>query len=296
MSQVLTVSSPTNIYRNEYQPIIIQEYFTSGFFVLVPTVAQDLNIPYDASTWPASVYSLILSCFLLPFGRVADMYGGFPVYVAGTAWLGIWSAIAGASQSSTMLNICRALQGLGPAAVLPSSLMLLGSIYRPGPRKNLVFCTYGAMVVLGFYLGILIAGLAGSFISWRWFFFFGAILSIPTAFIAYLTIPSDVEERRSMGVIMDWWGSVTTVAGLILFVFGFTYASHAPNGWATPYIIVSLVLGILILIAAVYVEGWVAQMPLLPLDIFKVKCMKPLLLGQLIILGSGAVYLLYACY
>jgi MFS family permease len=78
------------------------------------------------------------------------MYGGYPVYVAGMAWLVVWSLIAGFSTNQAMLNFCRALQGLGPAAFLPSSVMILGSIYRPGPRKNLVFSMYGGCAPAGF--------------------------------------------------------------------------------------------------------------------------------------------------
>jgi MFS family permease len=77
------------------------------------------------------------------------MYGGYPVYVAGMIWLTIWSLIAGFSTNEIMLNFCRAFQGLGPAAFLPSSIMILGSVYRPGPRKNLVFSIYGCSAVAG---------------------------------------------------------------------------------------------------------------------------------------------------
>ncbi len=71
-------------------------------------------------------------------GRLSDMYGGKLLFVIGVGWLGIWSVVAGLSQGKMMIIIGRALQGLGPAAFLPSSVMLLGSVYRPGPRKNLV--------------------------------------------------------------------------------------------------------------------------------------------------------------
>jgi MFS family permease len=80
------------------------------------------------------------------------MKGGYPVYVAGLVWLTIWCLIAGFSINDVMLNFCRALQGLGPAAFLPSSVMILGSTYRPGPRKNLVFSIYGACAPMGFFV------------------------------------------------------------------------------------------------------------------------------------------------
>lgn len=129
-----------------------KEYFVSGFIVILPSVAKDLQIPTASSTWPASAFSLTLASFLLIFGRLADMYGGYPVYLLGLIWLAIWSVISGFSRNEVMMNFCRALAGLGPAAFLPSSVMLLGTIYRPGWRKNVVFSIYGACAPLGFFV------------------------------------------------------------------------------------------------------------------------------------------------
>lgn len=117
--------------------LFLQEYFVAGFNVLLPTLTTQLKIPAASTTWPASAFPLTVGSFLLIFGRLADMYGGYIVFILGLGWLSVWSLIAGFSQNQLMLNFCRAGQGLGPAAFLPSGLMLLGSIYRPGPRKNL---------------------------------------------------------------------------------------------------------------------------------------------------------------
>ena len=87
-----------------------------------------MDIPSNAETWPASVFSLVTGAFLLPLGRLADIYGGYIVFNVGLAWFVIWSLIAGFSQNYIMLIVCRALQGFGPAAFLPSGIMLLGSI------------------------------------------------------------------------------------------------------------------------------------------------------------------------
>lgn len=71
-------------------------------------------------------------------GRLSDMFGGKRMFVIGVGWLVIWSIIAGLSRRELLLDCARGLSGLGPAAFLPSSVKLLGSVYRPGPRKNLV--------------------------------------------------------------------------------------------------------------------------------------------------------------
>lgn len=259
-------------------------------------MSADLNIPTATQTWPANAFSLVVASFLLVFGRLADIYGGYPVYIAGIVWLFVWSIVAANAQNELMMDFCRALQGLGPAAYLPSSLMLLGSIYRPGPRKNLIFSIYGAMAPLGFYIGIFFAGVTAQFTTWRWYFYIGAILTAMTGIVAFFSIPSDIHERRQMNVKMDWAGSGLISCGLILVVFAVTDSSHAPNGWATWYIIFTLIVGLILLSIAVYVEGWVAEAPLLPPSLFKVKHMTPLIFGLLLSYGTLGVFLLYSTY
>ncbi|KZF25302.1 MFS general substrate transporter [Xylona heveae TC161] len=275
---------------------VLAEYFVSGFNVVLPSIVTKLNIPSESSTWPASAFSLVISSFLLGFGRLADMHGGYPAYVLGFAWMTVWSVIAGFSQNALMLNFCRALQGLGPASFLVSGLMLLGSIYRPGPRKNVVFSIYGACAPLGFFAGIFFAGLCGQYLTWRWYFWIGACLCAITTVAAYFAIPSDVAERRALGIKMDWYGAILIFAGLVLVVFAITDSSHAPRGWATPYIFVTFVVGALLLAVAVYVEGWVAEHPLVPPDLFRIPYMKPLAVTLFLMYGCLGVYLFYATF
>lgn len=270
----------------------------SGFTVILPTLVQDLNIPAASSTWPASAFSLTVASFLLVFGRTADIFGGYPVYVAGFIWLTIWSLIAGFSANDVMLNFCRALQGLGPAAFLPSSVMILGSIYRPGPRKNLIFSIYGASAPMGFFIGIFFAGVTAEYTTWGWYFWIGTTLSAVTALTAYLTIPSDIMEKRASTTKpkMDWLGSILIVSGLVLFTFAIIDSSHAPQQWNTPYIYTLFIVGCLLLLAAIYVEARVAEQPLLPASLFKVPSMSALVIALFFTYGSLGVFLLYATF
>lgn len=224
------------------------------------------------------------------------MYGGYPVYVFGMAWLSVWSLICGFAINELMLNFCRALQGVGTAAFLPASVMLMGSIYRPGPRKNIVFSIYGACAVIGFFAGIFFAGVAGQYTRWGWFFWIGMILTVITTITSYLYIPNDMAERRKLGIKMDWHGAVIMSVGITLFAFAVIDSAHAPQGWKTPYIFVLFIIGALCLLGAVYVEGWVAEDPLLPPSLFKVKYMTPLCCALFLTYGSLGIFLLYATW
>jgi MFS family permease len=107
--------------------MLVAEYFISGFNILLPDLTEALHIPSNAQTWPASVFSLVICAFLLPFGRIADLFGGYMVFCTGLVWFLIWSIIAGFSQNYVMLIAGRALQVFGPAAFLPSGIKLLGT-------------------------------------------------------------------------------------------------------------------------------------------------------------------------
>jgi len=276
--------------------MFVAEYFISGFNVLLPDVAIALSIPSNAQTWPASVFALVTGAFLLPLGRLADIFGGYVVFNAGLAWFLLWSIIAGFSRNYVMLIICRALQGFGPAAFLPSGIMLLGSIYRPGPRKNLVFSLYGAFAPMGFFAGIFFAGVAAQFLTWGWFFWIGSCILAPVGGVSWLCIPNRTKDRVKGEVKMDWWGTATVIPGLVLIIFALTDGSHAPRGWTTPYIPVTFVVGWLFLCAFVYIEGWVADQPLLPANMFAVKGMKPLAIALFLQYGTFGIFLFYASF
>lgn len=191
-----------------------------------------------------------------------------------------------------MLICCRALQGLGPAAFLPSGVMLLGSTYRPGPRKNLVFSLYGALSPVGFFAGIFCGGISGEYLSWSWYFWIGAIFLFVVTPVAFLAAPSKPIPTQDIG--MDWWGVCTIVPGLVLTVYAITDSSHAPHGWAAPQIYLSFMIGIIFLGCAFYTQGWVAKAPLLPFDLFMVPSMVPLLLSLFFSFGVFGIYLFYS--
>lgn len=153
----------------------LTEYFVSGFTVILPTLIRELDIPQISSVWPATAIFLVIASTLLVFGRLGDIWRGYPVFLWGIAWLLTWSVIAGFSINPLMLDFCRALQGLGAAAFLPTGVMLIGSLYRPGRRKNLVFAIYGTSAVFGFFGGIFVAGVVGQFLRWGFYLWIGAI-------------------------------------------------------------------------------------------------------------------------
>jgi len=272
----------------------LTEYFVSGFPVLLPTLIRKLDIPQATSVWPATAFSLVIASTLLVFGRLGDMWGGYPIFLCGLAWLLVWCVIAGFSVNPLMLDICRALQGLGAAAFLPTGVMLMGSLYRPGPRKNLVFAIYGTSGVFGFFGGIFVAGLVGSFLRWGFYFWIGAILTAITVTTSIWWVPySRLPKLNPNGIKMDYPGAFAIITGLTLTVFAITQSAHAPSGWGTPYIPTCFVLGVLSLLSAAYIEIRISSHPLLPASVFTTSSMTPLLLALFLLYGTWGIFSVY---
>ncbi|KAF5001495.1 hypothetical protein FDECE_10933 [Fusarium decemcellulare] len=272
------------------------EFFVSGFHIILPPLAIELDIPEASRTWPSSVFSLVAGALLLPLGRLSDMHGAYMTFTTGLAWFCLWCLVAGFSQNYITLIVCRALQGIGAAAFMPAGVTLLGKTYRPGPRKNLVFALYGAFAPLGFFVGILIGGVAGELLTWRWYFWIGAIMLAVICIIAIISVPRDFRTQPPHDLRMDWPGVATIVPGLILLVYAVTDSSHAQNGWASPQIIVTFVASACFLALAVYIEGWVVANPLVPFDLFSSGYMAVLVVALFFAYGTYGIFLFYSSF
>ena len=265
---------------------------TSGFNVLLPALLNEIDIAPENRTWPTNIYTLVVGAFLLPFGRLADMYGGNIVFFAGLAWAMVWTLIGGFSNGFAMLLATRALQGLGIAAVLPSGIALLGNTYRPGPRKNLIFSLYGGCAPFGFFAGIFFAGLSAEVLTWGWWFWIACLLFAVIMVLSLACIPRRLDFRPDMK--MDWIGCATIIPALFLLVYAITDSARA--GWASARILAPFLIGLALLGVFVYVEGWLAEDPLLPASTFEAKGTAVLFLQLFIAYGSFGIYIFYASF
>lgn len=214
-------------------------------------------------SWYIAAYSLTVGTFILIAGRLGDIFGHKLLLVIGFSWYGFWSLIAGLSvysHSPIFFDICRSLQGVGPAVLLPNSLAILGRTYPPGRRKEMAFSLFGATAPGGAVVGGAFSSLLAERAWWPWAYWCMAIVCCLAGgcaiFVIPPTPPSSTSDRS-----FDFFGSITGVAGLVLINIAWNQAPVV--GWGTPYVIVLLILGIFLLVAFVVIEKKVSQ-PLVP--------------------------------
>lgn len=127
------------------------------------------NDPGELSWFPAA-YSLTVGTFILISGRMGDMWGHRRMFVIGFLWYGLWSMLAGFSVWSNQIyfDCCRALQGIGPAMLLPNGVAIFGRTYRPGLRKAMAFSLFGATAPGGYVTGAAFSSIFAQLVWWPW--------------------------------------------------------------------------------------------------------------------------------
>ncbi|CRG92788.1 putative MFS-type transporter C1683,03c [Talaromyces islandicus] len=207
------------------------------------------------TAWYPAAYGLTSGTFMLAFGRVGDMIGHKTLFVGAWSWSCLWALLAGISvysDSQVFFDICRAFQGMGAAALVPSALAILGSIYKPGPRKNLAFSLYASGAPIGFTLGAVFAGLLAQLAGWPWAFYINAIVCLIYALFALVFVPDLGKKPNSKHGSFDYLGTFTIVSGLILLNFAWNRAPEA--GWKSAQCISTLIIGLLLIIAFFPIE------------------------------------------
>ncbi|KAH8809231.1 hypothetical protein F5884DRAFT_794875 [Xylogone sp. PMI_703] len=220
-------------------------------------------------SWYAAAYSLTVGTFILPAGRLGDVFGHKRFFIAGFLWLALWSLLAGFSAYSNQIFFacCRAFQGIGPALLLPNAIAILGRTYEPGRRKDMIFSLFGATAPGGFVIGGVFSALFAEKVWWPWGYWVTAMVSCVLALLGVLVIPHTPtigaagEGFMEVFSRLDGLGAITGVVGLVL--INFAWNQGPVVGWPTPYVYVLLIVGFLFIAAFVYVEAH-AKHPLVP--------------------------------
>ena len=111
------------------------------------------------------------------------------------------------------------------------------------------------------------AGLLTTYASWRWAFYLQAIMTVCFVVAVYFFVPNDARTVTRREPI-DWFGALLVSAGLCSFCFALTDAETSPNGWATSYIIVALILGVVCIGLFIWLQARL-KYPLMPLTIWR---------------------------
>ncbi|MEU5766335.1 MFS transporter [Streptomyces asoensis] len=230
--------------------------------VALPDMARALDASLSDLQWVVDGYALALAALLLGAGATADILGRRRVHVAGTVLFATASLLCGLAHGPDALVAARALQGVGAAAMLATTLPLLGAVYQ-GRQRSAALGVWGAVSGAAAAVGPVLGGLLAEGPGWRWIFW----VNLPVSVVAvWLTLKAVPESRGPRGMRVDWAGTVT----FAVFAGGTAYAvvRAGTDGWTAPATLISFALAALALACFVPAERRAAH-PLLDLSLLR---------------------------
>ncbi len=252
-------------------------FMLSAVGVCLPAIGREYAASAIALSLVESVFLCVNAMFLLPFGRAGDIFGRGGVFLLGLVLFALCTVALTLAPDMNSFLVIRAVQALGGAMTLATGLALLYDAF-PIEERGRALCLSVSGIFLGISAGPFLGGIIASQFGWRWMFYAGMA---PCA-VAILVCLRNLDWRLSPkpGGRFDWWGAVTSAAGIGFLVFGSAHTEQV-LGW------LGLGCGAALLGVFLAIERR-AQAPLVHLDLFFAN--RPFCLGvaALFIVSSAA--------
>ncbi len=196
----------------------------SAVNIALPAMAAEFHMDAISLSWIATAYLLAAAIFLVPFGKIADIYGRKRVYLYGIAIFTAASLVMTMVPTTALLIAVRIVQGFGGAMIFGTGIAILTSVFPPGERGK-ALGIYLTAVYSGLTLGPFLGGVLTQELGWRSIFF----VNVPIGIIACILIlrELDGEWAECVGERFDLPGSVIYAAALVAVMYGFSLVPAA---------------------------------------------------------------------
>lgn len=230
-------------------------FLSTALNIAIPSMASDFGMLPDTLTWVVTVFLIASASFLLPFGKISDVYGRRRTYTLSLVGFCISTLCAAFAPSLPFLLALRIVQGMFLAAIYVSYMPLLLAITTEACQGRILGIAV-SLTYLGLSLGPVLGGMLSQFAGWRCIFIASALLTG----IAYCIIRPVHEEWYAKGApFVNIVSSFLSVSGILCFLAGL-------SSFETNSFFVWLGLGLLVLF--IFHESR-SYHPLLPLFIFR---------------------------
>ncbi|MFD7058960.1 MFS transporter [Streptomyces sp. NPDC059906] len=227
--------------------VLVVPMSISGAAVALPDIGKDLDTSGAPLMWVVNVYNLLFAAVTLVAGSLSDLFGRRRVFVIGGGLFALGSLVSALAPHILLLDLSRAVAGVGAAGVLASSGAILATTFD-GAARTRAFAAMGTVVGIGIAFGPTLSGWLVGSLGWRASFLFYVVVLV----FVLLGSVRIAESRAGERPRVDVPGVVTFVLGLALVMVGLVQGPE--SGWGNPLIVVALLLGVALLVAFALVE------------------------------------------
>jgi EmrB/QacA subfamily drug resistance transporter len=257
----------------------------------VPVMARALHETELNMKAVLASYALSLAVFIPASGWVADRFGTRRVFAAAIGMFTLASVLCGLCRSVPLLVLCRLVQGMGGAMMVPVGRLTL---VRTFPKEELVRAMSFVAIpsLIGPLIGPALGGAIVSVLSWTYIFFLNVPIGLAGLLLVYLHLPDYRSENMPkldvMGMV--YFGAGIGLLSWVLEVFGEHHSGSIALGLAG--------LAALGLLAAYVIHARRLEHPLLDLGLVRLRTFRSSVAGGFVTrLGvGGAPFLLPLLY
>lgn len=233
----------------------------TGASLAMPEIGADLGAGLAATQWVVNGYNACFAGFLVFTGSLADVLGRRRIFVFGLALFCVTSAASVLVGDILLLNVLRALGGVGAAAAVTGGGSILALTFE-GAARTRVFSMLGTVIGTGLAFGPTISGLLVEWRGWPAVFGVPAIL----AAVVLVAVPVLPAGRGEQGRSVDVTGAVVFTSALLLLIFALVEGPEL--GFASPILVVTMAVVLVLAVAFPFVERR-AEDPLLELGLLR---------------------------
>jgi EmrB/QacA subfamily drug resistance transporter len=260
------------------QIVVILTGLMSGMFLAaldqtivataIRTIADDLN-GLSIQAWATTAY-LITSTIATPlYGKLSDLYGRRPYFIAAISIFVVGSALSGLAQSMYQLAAFRAFQGIGAGGLFSLALAIIADLVPPRERaryQGYFLAVFGTSSVLGPVVGGFLAGQSTilGVSGWRWVFLVNVPIGIASLILVARTLHIPHTRREHQ---IDYWGAVWLVVALVPLLI--VSEQGREWGWSSGKALTSYVIGAVGIVLFILAERRIGDDALLPLRLFR---------------------------
>jgi len=203
-------------------------FMGSSINIALPSIGSEFAMDAISLGWVATAYLLAAATFVVPFGRVADIYGRKRIYTCGVFIFTVSSLLLAISTSATMLISFRILQGIGGAMIVGTGVAILTSVF-PADERGKALGVNVAAVYLGLSLGPFLGGLLTQHFGWRSIFLANVPLGMIILAFIFWKLKGDWAEAK--GEKFDVAGSLIYSSMLIAIMYGLSLLPEMSGVW-----------------------------------------------------------------
>lgn len=191
----------------------------SSVNIALPSIGREFSADAVTLSWIATSFLLAAAMFLVPLGRIADMYGRKRIFAAGVGLFSLASLLSALAPSLAMLILVRFLQGIGASMIFATGMALLTTVF-PAEERGRVLGINVASVYVGLSLGPFLGGILTQQLGWRSIFFFNVPIGVLILVFVFWLLDGDWADAKDER--FDLAGSTVYSLSLVPLMYGFT--------------------------------------------------------------------------